>query len=151
VTRFYNTQRFGAGYYQRHMPKHAKSTFEVKSWDENTLSEADEGAAKITRASVVFTYKGDVEGQSAMEYLMVYNGESATVLGVERITGKLNGKEGSFVLKHAGGYANGVAQGDFTVVEGSGTGALAKLAGKGTAIARKDGSTEFTFSYEGVA
>jgi Protein of unknown function (DUF3224) len=131
------------------MPKHAKSTFEVKSWDENTLSEVDQGQAKITRASVAFTYKGDVEGESAMEYLMVYGADgSATVIGIERITGKLEGKAGSFVLEHHGGYADGVAKAEFTIVDGSGTGALGGISGSGTAIARKDGSTEFGMRYE---
>jgi hypothetical protein len=133
------------------MPNQAKSTFEVKSWDEPTLSEGPDGAAKITHASVVFAYSGDLEGQSAMEYLMVYGDDgSATVIGVERITGTLNGKSGSFVLRHQGGYADGVAKGEFSVVDGSATGTLAGLRGKGTAIARKDGSTEFTLQYDGV-
>ena len=103
--------------------KHAKSTFEVKSWDEKTTSEAPEGEGKITRAAVGFAYHGDLEGEGAMEYLMVYgDGGSAIVIGLERITGSLGGKQGSFVLKHDGGYASGTARGEFTIVDGSGTG-----------------------------
>jgi len=148
VTRFYNTQLLRAGYYVRHMPKQAKSTFEVKNWDEHTASEVD-GQAKITRASVTFAYHGDLEGESAMEYLMVYGAEgSARVIGLERITGTLAGKRGTFVLEHRGGYAAGTAKGDFNVVDGSGTGALASLAGSGTTIAEHEGKMVFELAYE---
>ena len=126
----------------------ANSTFAVKSWDEQTSSEVD-GHLKITHANVVFTYTGDVQGEGAMQYLMLYrDDESAAVIGLERITGKLNGRSGSFVLSHHGGYANGVASGEFEVVAGSASGEVTGLRGRGTAVARGDSSTEFTLEYE---
>src|SRR5690242_19106176 len=130
------------------MATQARSTFRVKSWDEQTSSEVD-GHLKITHANVVFSYTGDVEGESAMQYLMLYRDDgAAAVIGLERIIGRLGGRSGSFVLQHRGGYADGVASGEFEVVEGSASGELAGLRGHGTAIARKDGSTEFTLDYE---
>jgi hypothetical protein len=127
---------------------HAKSTFAVKSWDEPTLSEVD-GHLKMTRATVAFAYSGDLEGEGAMEYLMLYRDDgSASVIGMERITGQLAGRSGSFALQHRGGYANGTASGDFEVIDGSASGELTGLHGRGTAVARQDGSTEFTFDYE---
>ena len=126
----------------------ARSTFQVKSWDEQTSSEVD-GHFKITHAKVAFTYTGDVEGEGAMQYLMLYReDQSAAVIGLERITGKLSGRSGSFVLSHRGGYANGVASGEFEVVDGSASGDLAGLRGHGTAVAQSDGNTEFTMEYE---
>jgi hypothetical protein len=125
----------------------AKSTFEVKSWDEPTLSEVD-GQLKITRAEVTFAYSGDVEGQGAMQYLMLYRDGSAVVLGMERITGRVGGRSGSFVLQHRGGYADGTASGEFEVIEGSASGELVGLRGHGTAVARGDGSTEFNLEYD---
>jgi hypothetical protein len=125
----------------------ARSTFEVKGWDEQTSSEVD-GHLKITHAKVTFGYSGDLEGEGAMQYLMLYrDDESAAVIGLERITGTLAGHAGSFVLQHRGSYADGVASGEMEVVEGSASGELAGLRGRGTAIARKDGSTEFTLTY----
>ena len=125
----------------------AHSTFEVKSWDEKTSSEAD-GHLKITHSVVTFAYSGDVEGEGAMQYLMLYRDDgTAAVIGMERITGRLAGRSGSFVLQHHGGFADGVASGSFEVVEGSASGELAGLRGSGKAIARKDGSTEFTLDY----
>jgi hypothetical protein len=127
---------------------HATSTFAVKSWDEPTLSEV-EGHLKITRATVAFAYSGDIEGEGAMHYLMLYRDDgSASVIGMERITARLGGRVGSFVLKHRGGYANGMSSTDFEVVDGSASGELTGLRGRGNAVARQDGSTEFTFDYE---
>jgi uncharacterized protein DUF3224 len=126
----------------------AHSTFQVKNWDEQTTSEVD-GHLKITSANVVFGYSGDVQGDSAMHYLMLYRDDgTAAVIGMERITGRLAGRSGSFALQHRGGYADGTASGEFEVVEGSASGELAGLRGHGRAIARKDGSTEFTLDYE---
>jgi Protein of unknown function (DUF3224) len=130
------------------MAKPAKSTFEVKNWDEKTVNEVD-GRLKITRASVVFAYQGDLEGESTMEYVMAYRDDaSATVIGVERITGRLGGKAGTFVVESRGGYADGTASGELSVVEGSGTGELAGIRGHGTSTATKDGKTAFELEYE---
>jgi hypothetical protein len=130
------------------MSTHATSTFSVKSWDEQTCSEVDDHL-KVTRAAVTFGYTGDLEGESAMQYLMLYRDDgSAAVIGLERVTGSLGGRSGSFVLKHNGGYADSTASGDFEVVDGSASGELVGLSGRGTATSHKDGRTEFTFDYE---
>ena len=52
---------------------------------------------------------------------------------MERIACTLAGKAGTFVLQHQGGYADGTARGEFAIVDGSGTGALAGVRGRGTA------------------
>ena len=130
------------------MPTHASSTFTPKTWDEETSSEVD-GRLKITHARVTFGYSGDLEGESAMQYLMLYRDDgSAAVIGLERVTGKLCGKPGTFVLQHQGGYADNTASGEFDVVEGSASGQLAGLRGHGTAVARKDGTTAFSFDFD---
>lgn len=130
------------------MAKSAKATFEVKNWEEKTVNEVD-GRLKITRASVAFAYQGDLVAQSAMEYVMAYRDDaSATVVGVERITGRLDGKDGSFVLESRGGYADGTASGDLIIVEGSGTGELTGIRGRGTSTATRDGKTALELEYE---
>ena len=130
------------------MSTHASATFEVKRWDEQTLSEVD-GRLKMTRASVGFAYHGDLEGESAMEYLMLYHDEgSAAVIGLERVTGQLSGKSGTFAIEYHGGYANGTASGDLDVIAGSGTGQLEGLRGHGKAVAGQDGTTSFSLDYE---
>jgi len=126
----------------------AKATFEVKSWDEHTVNEVD-GRLKITRAAVVFGYTGDLQGESAMEYLMAYGDDgSAEVIGLERFTGTLAGKTGTFVVRSFGSYADGVARGELEVVAGSATGQLAGITGRGESVATKEGNTTLTLDYE---
>jgi hypothetical protein len=50
---------------------------------------------------------------------------------MERVTGSLAGKEGTFVLQDAGTVQGNVVSGEWFVVPGSGTGQLAGLRGTG--------------------
>jgi Protein of unknown function (DUF3224) len=127
------------------------NTFTVKSWDEKIVSGAED-APRYAHAHVSFEYAGVIEGTSLCDYLLYYAGEGfegagQTAPGFERIEGSVEGRKGSFVLRHEVGYgANGV-QGSFTVVPGSGTGELSGLTGSGTV----DGSSRtmsYTFEYE---
>src|SRR6476646_5722514 len=106
------------------MKKTAKARFAIKSWDEKPYSEGPD-QPKLTRASVTKTFTGDLSGEGHVEYLMKYASDgSVTFVGLERITGELAGKAGSFVLQRTGVFENGVAKETYSVVSGSGTGAL---------------------------
>jgi hypothetical protein len=66
---------------------------------------------------------------------MVYRSDvSADFVGLERITGQLGGRMGSFVLQHHGAYESGKLQSAFVVVPGSGTGDLHHLRGQGNYV-----------------
>ncbi|MDX1395623.1 MAG: DUF3224 domain-containing protein [Gemmatimonadota bacterium] len=113
------------------MSRRAEAMFEVKSWDEEPYTEV-EGGPKLTRASVVRAYRGDIEGDSRVEYLMTYRPDgSANFVGFERIIGAIEDREGSFVLQHTGTFEKGVARAAFSVVQGSGTRDLHGLTGGG--------------------
>ena len=56
--------------------------------------------------------------------------ESAVYSAVERLTGALHGKQGSFALQHTGIMDRGKPSLTITVVPDSGTGALVGLTGK---------------------
>lgn len=113
------------------MRKEAKATFGIKSWDEKTYSEI-EGAPKLTRVSATKSYQGDIEGEGKLEYLMMYRSPgSASFMGLERITGSVGGRSGSFVLQHSGTFEDGVAKVTLSVVPGSGTGDLRGMKGDG--------------------
>jgi Protein of unknown function (DUF3224) len=130
------------------MSTHATCSFDVKSWDEQSYNEVD-GRLKLTRSTVAFAYRGDLQGEGAIEYLMLYRDDgSAAVVGLERVSGRLGGKAGTFVLEHRGGYADGTASGEINVVPGSATGELEGLRGKGSTLAKKDGSTSVSLDYE---
>jgi len=117
------------------MTKHAKAQFEIKSWDENPYNEV-EGAPKLTRASVTQAYSGDIEGEGKLEYLFVYGDDgSATIVGIERLSGTVGGRSGSFVLQGNGKFEKGAARCSWDIVPGSGTGDLAKISGKASYVA----------------
>jgi hypothetical protein len=113
------------------MRKQAQATFGLESWDEKTYNELEE-APKLTRVSATKSYKGDIEGEGKLEYLMMYRtAGSATFMGLERVTGRVGGRSGSFVLEHTGTFDDGIAKVTLSVVPGSGTGDLRGMRGEG--------------------
>ena len=85
------------------MPSPVSATFEVNDWVETPLDEVE--MPKVTRAVVAKTYSGDIDGTSTTEWLMSYAEDgSATFVGMERISGTVGGRDGSFVVKHDGKY-----------------------------------------------
>ena len=112
------------------MSKRATATFQVTNWDEQPFSEID-GGPKLTRATVTKSYHGDIEGAGILEYLMIHRDDgTASFVGLERVTGSLGDRSGSFVLQHTGTFEGGTAKATCTVVPGSGTGDLSSLRGE---------------------
>ena len=113
------------------MRKQAKATFGITSWDEKPYSEIA-GSPKLTRVSATKAYQGDIEGEGKVEYLMMYRSAgSASFMGLERVTGSIGGRSGSFVLQHTGTFDDGVAKVTLSVVPGSETGDLRGMKGEG--------------------
>ena len=109
------------------MKKLARAEFEIKNWDEKAYSEIP----KLTRASITKTYKGDLEGEGALEYLMAYSPDgSASFVGMERFVGGIGEKRGSFVFQHTGIFKDGIAKSTWSVVPNSGTDDLKSLRGE---------------------
>lgn len=130
------------------MNTHAIAAFEVKSWSEKPYNEI-EGLPKLTRASVAKSFKGDIEGEATLEYLMMYRVDgSASFIGLERIVGRLGNRSGSFVLQHSGAFESGVAKATYFVVPGSGTGELSGLRGEGSFAAGHAQEYPMTLDYD---
>ena len=131
----------------------AKANFSVKKWDEQT-SEQISANVKITKATVEYEFKADLDGTGYSQNLMYYthfdgndqHNSEATYLGFIRFAGKLNGKEGSFVMEENGTYKNGSANSKLKIVNDSGDGALKNISGSGFYIAQKNG-IEFELDY----
>ena len=105
--------------------------FALKAWDEKPYNEVP-GELKMTRSSVAYTYRGDIEGDSTLDYLMVYRpDESGSFVGLERIIGRVAGRAGSFVIQHTGTFNKTEVDSTFFVVPNSGTGELVDLRGEG--------------------
>lgn len=124
----------------------ATATFSPTKWDEKPFGDLPK-PTRMTKASVEFSFKGQMEGQGHAEFLMFYkeydekdpHGSSAVYVGLTRFTGTVNGKSGSFVMEERGTFEAGAAQSTSTIVAGSGTGDLKDIAGSGFGISTQKG------------
>lgn len=132
------------------MGVHAAGTFEIDDWEEETYDEGE--GAKLTRARLTKTFRGDVEGESTAELLMAYAAEegSAAYVGFERVVGRVHGRSGSFVLHHTATSdgSRGEASATWSVVPGSGTDELRGLRGEARISNEPDGGHTFTLDYD---
>lgn len=124
------------------MTSQAKGAFEVK------LTPQASDAASIGRMSISKQFHGDIEAVSSGEMLSAVTGVkgSAGYVAIERVTGKLAGRSGSFVLQHAATMDRGAPNLSIVVVPDSGTDELAGLAGK-MAIDIVDGKHFYDFEF----
>lgn len=124
----------------------AKASYSVKKWEEGTYRQIS-SEMKMTKASVVYEFSGDLRGIASVEYLMFYrhfdpndqHKASASYVGLIHFEGNLSGKSGSFVLEDNGTFEGGSANSSLRIAEGSGTGALKDIHGTGRYVANKDG------------
>ncbi len=122
---------------------HAHGTFEVKLLP---LSLAP--AEGVTRMSIDKQLHGDLEATTKGEMLSAGDPKTgaAGYVAMELVTGKLDGKAGSFALQHTATMDASGPRMQVTVVPGSGTGELKGIAGAFTIIIA-DGRHSYTFEY----
>jgi len=108
----------------------ASAVFHITDGYEESFSKNENGQ-KLTTGKFYIFYQGDIVGESVMMELKNYlNDKKATVYALERFTGVVAGKSGSFVLEHSGSFENGVITSTRKIVAGSGTNELAGLRGE---------------------
>ena len=104
----------------------ATVAFAITGWDQQPYDESGEGPA-LSRATVRKRFSGELDAESVAEVLIC--GEAGYVAS-ERVTGRLAGRAGTFVLQHgAAAHPDGSPFQFGNVVPGSGTGELAGLSG----------------------
>jgi hypothetical protein len=108
----------------------------------------DPGAA-LGRMSLDKVFEGDLQATSKGEMLSAGAPQSGSAgyVAVERVTGALHGRRGSFALQHSATMHRGTSSLSITVVPGSGTGELAGLSGTMNIIIA-DGKHSYEFEYE---
>ncbi|MEA2694596.1 MAG: hypothetical protein QOJ16_3983 [Acidobacteriota bacterium] len=123
------------------MTKHASGPFDVKL-------EPQAGDPAVGRMSIDKQFHGDLEATSKGQMLAISTEVkgSAGYVAMERVTGTLQGRTGTFALQHSGTMTRGVPQLVITVVPDSGTGQLVGLSGKMT-INIVDGKHSYDFEY----
>lgn len=111
------------------MDSSARGTFEVQLTPQPLAQpDADPG---LGRMAIAKQFTGDMAGEAAGEMLTALTSVegSAGYVAIERFTGTLHGRAGSFVLQHSGAMAQGEQRLAITIVPDSGSGELAGIAG----------------------
>jgi hypothetical protein len=130
------------------MTQYAKGPFEVKLAPQKADNPAAEGSGH-GRMSLDKQFHGDLEATSQGEMLSFMTGTkgSAGYVAIEKVTGTLGGRMGSFVLQHSGTMNRGAPQLSVTVVPDSGAGELTALSGSMKIAIAPDGAHSYELSY----
>jgi len=127
--------------------RRAVSTFVNHRHDAETYDDR-EGAA-LGRIHIERSFQADLEGEATAELLTARAENGAAVyLALDRISGRLDGREGSFVLQHRGVLSADRAEIDGAIVPGSGTGELKGITGQGAITVDDEGTHRLTLDYE---
>jgi hypothetical protein len=124
---------------------HASGTFEVKLVPQTDDTSGD---AALGRMTIDKQFHGDLEGTSKGQMLtgMTDVKGSAGYVAIEKVSGTLKGRTGTFILQHTGIMNRGVPQLTITVVPDSGTGQLAGITGNFKVIIA-EGKHSYEFEY----
>ncbi|HEV2529962.1 MAG TPA: DUF3224 domain-containing protein [Thermomicrobiales bacterium] len=127
----------------------ATITFGAETWQESTYVEGP-GEIQLIQADATQMYSGDMIGKGTARYLMTYAGQNAVLFsGQEQVTGTLDGRDGSFVVRWVGENDGPVLTADGVIQPGSGTGELAGISGTARLEAdRTAGPTTMTLDWE---
>jgi len=125
----------------------AQGSFEVTlepldPW--NTDAEAGFG-----RRGIAKVFHGDLDARSKGEMLSASGtvAGSAGYVAIERVTGTLGGRQGSFTLQHFGLMTRGAPELRIEVVADSGSGDLAGLSGNMAIEVTAEGTHSYRFEY----
>ncbi|MGH7642764.1 MAG: DUF3224 domain-containing protein [Candidatus Dormibacteria bacterium] len=101
----------------------------IDGWNESPVEELDDGG-KITRAFVRLRDGADGLRSGSQSMLAYYRPDGTSeYVTLMNLSGRLDGREGNFVLCGEGCYDGTTATGSMAVVPGSGTGGLAGISG----------------------
>jgi hypothetical protein len=125
------------------MSYRATGTFEVK------IEPLDSADGPFGRMRIVKEFTGDLVADGLGEMLTVATEVegSATYVALDRITGTLDGRRGSFVLRHNGIMTRGAGELSVLVVPDSGTDELTGLTGQ-LEITNDNGRHSYVFDYD---
>jgi hypothetical protein len=130
------------------MTQHASGPFEVKVTPQKPDTQIAR-SANLGRLTIDKRYHGDLEASAKGEMLATQSEVkgSAGYVALERVTGKLQGRSGSFVLQHSATMKRGAPESSITVVPDSGTGELTGLSGSMRITVAPDGAHSYEFDF----
>lgn len=109
----------------------ANAVITVRTYEPAAYDEQAEGPV-LSRIHVAESFSGDIAGDGVVEFLQAARADgSSSFVGIERVTGAVAGRSGTFLLQDAGTVDGDIVSGDWFVIPGSGTGELAGMRGEG--------------------
>ena len=131
------------------MSQRAAGAFDVKVTPQKPDTQIAR-AANLGRLTIDKRFHGDLEGISKGEMLATQTDTpgSAGYVAMERVTGTLKGRSGSFVLQHSATMTRGAPKATIAVVPDSGTGDLQGISGTMAITVGTDGSHTYEFDYK---
>ncbi|GAA2235037.1 MULTISPECIES: DUF3224 domain-containing protein [Streptomyces] len=126
--------------------------FTFADWRERVIGPAEDATPRLAHASVRNTFTGGIEAAgTTCEYAIVYvTAKTGSFSGMELLTGRVDGREGSFAVEERGWFGeDGTVHCTFEVVPGSGSGELTGLTGEGGFTARHgETAVPYRFAYD---
>ena len=121
----------------------AQSSFVIDRKDASPVEWAN---GHMGHNSFYKTFTGDIAGTSIVKAIMLMTDAPgpAVYVGIERFDCTVQGRKGTFLLTHNGVMLNGAQTAQWTIVEGSGTGELTGIRGRGEILPKHD----FVLEYE---
>jgi predicted flavoprotein YhiN len=131
------------------MSQRANGSFDVKVTPQKPDTQIAR-AANLSRLTIDKRFHGDLEGISKGEMLALQTEVkgSAGYVALERVTGKLMGLSGSFVLQHSASMTRGEPKSEISVVPDSASGELRGLSGKMNISVAADGAHSYQFDFK---
>src|SRR5579872_7226180 len=97
----------------------AHGTIEVKTYEPTPYDEQADSPALI-EIHVTEQFSGDIAGSGTVRFLQALRSDgSASFCGIERVSGTLAGREGTFLLQDVGMVQGNQVSGSWFVVPGS--------------------------------
>jgi hypothetical protein len=126
------------------LTSHAAGPFDVKMTPQD-----DQAGDGVARMLLDKQYHGDLEGTAKGQMLTggISSNKSGAYVAIEKFTGTLHGRSGSFILHHTGIMTRGTPDLTILVSPDSGTGQLAGITGKMTIKIAADGKHTYDFEY----
>ncbi|MEM1089216.1 MAG: DUF3224 domain-containing protein [Pseudomonadota bacterium] len=124
----------------------ATGTFDVSMTP--AAEAAEEDGVTLGQFSLTKTFTGDMVGNASGQMLTATSAVkgSAGYVAIERFSGTVHGKDGTFVLQHTGTMQGASQALTITIVPDSGTGDLTGIAGT-FKLHIEDGTHQYTLEY----
>jgi hypothetical protein len=127
---------------------HATGQIEVHSYEPTAYDQGSAGGPDLSEIRVSEAFLGDITGEGTARFLQVAQADgSASFVGVERVTGAIGDRSGSFVLQDVGTVVGTTVSGQWFVVPGSGTEGLVGLRGEGGFTAELGQNAQISLDY----